>query len=89
VEERRFPVAGVGRDPEPPRLCGPSARLWLASAPGARQPSGHARFSYSGLPCSTQRSNNSTRSGGHAPSHGMEPFFKRSAMAAAWVWTSA
>src|ERR1700722_950846 len=45
--------------------------------------------SYAGFPCSTQRSNNPTRSGGHAPSHGMEPFFRRSAIASAWVWTSA
>src|SRR3984957_7715976 len=45
--------------------------------------------SYAGFHCSTQRSNNPTRSGGHAPSHGMEPFFRRSAIASAGVWTSA
>jgi hypothetical protein len=38
---------------------------------------------HSGAPFSTQRSNNATRSGGHAPSHGMDPFFTCSAIAAA------
>lgn len=38
---------------------------------------------YSGFPSLTQRSNNATCSGGHAPSQGIEPFFRRPAIASA------
>jgi hypothetical protein len=68
------------------RQCGATRRrvIWrplndmVGLTHRAMEHSGH-----SGAPFSTQRSNNATRSGGHAPSHGMDPFFTRSAMAAA------
>jgi len=40
-------------------------------------------LAYSGLPFSIQRSNNWILSSGHGPSHGIEPFFRRSTMASA------
>ena len=47
-----------------------------------------AEKSHTAIPDCTHRSKICTRSGGHAPSHGIEPFFTRSKMSEAWARTS-